>query len=263
MRRPAKAHVLLPALLLAAAVRAEHAAVVAVAEAETLSALMRESRSIRHFCLPCGDTAWTAERVDRAEAMRARPGADEWAVIVNGKPVDAAYVYIRRNGRWENAAWSAGLRFPDIPATLRGALRVADIAPADSAQAFFTWSGLYAMEDSVRRASGKHATTLTYTLKIFDLEDSLTAELEANGVGVSHRMGLQAAGGGDSVTLALRRYLKGNFGKPYPPGSRLFTLVRGPGGSLQTHWHSLKPGNASAASAGFSRKELDPRTVDE
>jgi hypothetical protein len=262
MHFPAKA-LGLSAFLLVGAVRAEHAAVVAEAEAQALSSLLKESRSVRSFCLPCGDTAWTAERVGSAEAIRARPGADEWAVLLNGKPVDAAYVYVQRNGRWENAAWSAGLRFPDIPPTLKGALRLAEIEPADSTQAFFSWSGLYVLEDTVRRADARHATTLTYTLKMFDLEDSLTAELEANGIGVAHRMSLRVAGGGDSVTLALKRYLKGNFGKPHPPGARLFTLIRGPDGSLRTRWHSLRPKSGSAASAGFARKDLDPRTVDE
>jgi hypothetical protein len=242
---------------------AQHASVVSEAEAHALEGIISASGSVRHFCLPCGDSTWRSERVNAVRIGPARPAADEWAVFLNGKPLDAAYLYVQRNGRWENAAWSAGMRFPDIPATLKGAVKLADIQSPDSAYAFFTWSGTYAMEDSMRRAKSRHAATLSYSLRIFDFGDSLTAELQANGMGVAHRMGLQVKGGGDSVTMVLRRYLKGNFGKPFTPGVKLFTMVRGPGGEIRSHWHALKPKTRAAAETGFRRTDLDPRVLDE
>lgn len=240
---------------------AGHASVLALAEARAVASLFSESGIIRHFCVPCGDSAWRTERVRTVKELRARPDSDEWAVSVNGKSVDAAYIYVQWKGRWTNAAWAAGLSFPDIPSTLKSALTKANIQPADSAFAFFTWSGTYSMEDSVRRAKSRHAATMDYTLKLFDFGDSLTAKLEVNGIDVAHRMGLRALGRGDTVAMVLQRYLKQNFGRPYPPGATLFTLVRRMDGSVSTQWGALRPESQAVTAAGFRRHDLDPNSL--
>ena|GEM_PF-3527047 len=240
---------------------AGHASVLTHAEAGELASILSESGIIRHFCVPCGDSTWSTERVRAAKALPARPDSDEWAVSVNGKSVDAAYIYVQRNGRWTNAAWAAGLKFPDIPSTLKSALNQADIQPPDSAFAFFTWSGTYSLEDSVRRAKSKHATTMDYSLNVFDLGDSLTARLEVNGIDVAHRMGLRALGQGDTVTMVLQRYLKQNFGRPYSPGATLFTLIRRRDGEISTHWGAVKPESQSVSASGFRRLDLNPNKV--
>lgn len=257
--RPALPTLLVLLAALAPPASAGHAQALSASEVRRLEDIVGASPSVRHFCAPCGDTLWREDPVRAVRAVRSNPPADEWTLLVNGEPVDAAYLYLKRAEGWENAAALAGIAFPDVPATLGEALREAGQPLPDSNFAVFSWSGLYECEDKVLKPGTRHPATLTYALRIRDAGDSLKASLSVDGPDISHRMALAAAAGGDSLRLSLAGYLKENYGRPYAPGKWLFTLKRTPGGSLSTLWGGIVPGDSAAAGDGFRRIAVDPR----
>lgn len=237
---------------------AGHAQILTGDEARRLEAMIGEAGTIRHFCAPCGDTAWREEKVREARGVLSHSPADEWTLLVDGNPVDAAYLYLRKGDRWVNAAALAGISFPDVPATLLEALLETELPVLDSSVALYSWSGLYRLKEQVYRKKAKHPVTLIYDLRIHDSGDSLKASLHVDGPGTTHRMALAGTVRGDSASLSLRHYLKENYGNPHAPGAWLFTLERTPGGGLATRWGGVKPRDAEAAKSGFRRIAMDP-----
>jgi hypothetical protein len=240
---------------------AQHAQSLLKSEAESLRRMVEEARIVRHFCAPCGDSAWTQDTVRSARASPANIQSGEWALFLNGKAADAAYVYIRSGSQWKNLAHLAGLRFPDVPATLKPA--PAHGGQPDSLAATFSWEGVYEFRDRVRTDKSKQAAVVAYSLQIFDRDSSLEAALFMDGIGVNRRMALDVQGRGDSLRFVLKEYLRGNYGKPLPPGAGLFTLRRLPGGAISTAWGALKPDPKSRHAPGFRRTRLNPREIEE
>jgi hypothetical protein len=65
-------------------------------------ARLRPGTEILHLCEPCGDVA-RSETVRTVEITK--PQADSWELVVNGEPVDLAYVFVKRAGNtWDNLA---------------------------------------------------------------------------------------------------------------------------------------------------------------
>jgi uncharacterized protein YecT (DUF1311 family) len=83
-------------------------------DADRAAALMQVGTSIRLFCAPCDDPAPTTVRIARVEVKSTGTG-DLWEVEVNGQPVDLAYTYVERDGRWQDLALLLGLEAQDVP----------------------------------------------------------------------------------------------------------------------------------------------------
>ena len=86
-------------------------------------------KEVTHFCAPCTndkphletvrdvgvDRVWDSQRPNQVYNAR---GNGYWALLINDKPVDMAYIYIRENGKWRNLAQSVGLKPQSVPETL-------------------------------------------------------------------------------------------------------------------------------------------------
>jgi hypothetical protein len=107
---------------------------------------INEHREIVRFCEPCGDKApGVPEKHVVATTRREERGWSE--VVVNGKPIDLAYTFVRTNDRtYDNLAALVSCDAPGVSRTLRiedatpdGVLIVADpagiSAPSESAPA--------------------------------------------------------------------------------------------------------------------------------
>ena len=80
---------------------------------------------IQSFCAPCDDTKSQPLTVASISIGRiwdgdsAEPyisdGRTFWELMVNDQSVDLAYVYLRRDGRWENLALALGLDAVKVP----------------------------------------------------------------------------------------------------------------------------------------------------
>jgi hypothetical protein len=242
---------------------AQHAAIVSETSARSLEALFNSHPPIRFFCLPCGDTAWKPLAYQQAEAVQARPGTDEWSLALDGTPVDAAYLYLKRKGKWVHAPSTLGIEFPSLPSSLAEGMREARMAYPDSAFAFLTWEGRYSLVDTLRKSDSHHPTTVEVTLWVHDTEGKLSARLEMNGLEISHRMILTAKSAEDSLSFHLHKYLKENFGQPFSIGSHLFTLIRSPGGFVMTRWAAWKPENNLPLTKGFQLSATNPFASEE
>ena len=70
--------------------------------------LLKSKPEIRLYCQPCGDVAWSSQRIRAVQAVNT--GYDNlWEVKVNAASVDLAYVYINVTGQWQNIALLLGL----------------------------------------------------------------------------------------------------------------------------------------------------------
>jgi len=106
--------IVLALLLTAISAHADQQAWVSQRDADRAAALMQVGATVRLFCAPCADPAPTAVRVARVE-VKSTGTQDLWEVEVNGQPVDLAYAYVERDGRWENLALLLGLEAQDVP----------------------------------------------------------------------------------------------------------------------------------------------------
>lgn len=77
---------------------------------------------IRHFCPLCGDKAYRREVVvDKFTSEVDAP--DKFSLYVNGNPVDLAYVYFEKDGKWSNLAMAVGATVDSVPDVLPAELQ--------------------------------------------------------------------------------------------------------------------------------------------
>ena len=68
--------------------------------------------NVRHFCYPCGNVTSTLESIESVEIGEIKGEFLEldytrtqyWELLINGKPVDLAYVYVPIDEHWHNLA---------------------------------------------------------------------------------------------------------------------------------------------------------------
>ena len=80
---------------------------------------------VQSFCAPCDETKSQPLTVDSISIGRiwegdsavpyASDGRTFWELVVNDQSVDLAYLYLRRDGRWENLALLLGLDAVKVP----------------------------------------------------------------------------------------------------------------------------------------------------
>lgn len=110
---------ILAAWLLVAAVPAfaDQAAWVPREDAEKARALIAEGADIRHYCALCGDKAYRQESVEFNEILETETQG-KFELYVNGSPIDLAYVYVQKEGKWSNLAMLCGLAVDSVPEVL-------------------------------------------------------------------------------------------------------------------------------------------------
>jgi hypothetical protein len=104
-------------VLIAATAWADQAAYISKDQAEEALKLVPLGGTIRHYCEPCGDTAWTEEAVSE-KSVRHTGYESYYEVLVNGEGVDLAYVYVLAGETWMNLALHMGLPVRDVSETL-------------------------------------------------------------------------------------------------------------------------------------------------
>lgn len=107
------------ALLLPSFAQADQAAYIDKNEAEIAVNVLQDHSVIRHFCEPCGDQTWTEETINSIESQHT--GYENyWEVLVNGKGIDLAYVYVETDGGWRNVAIMLDIEVSDVSTVLPG-----------------------------------------------------------------------------------------------------------------------------------------------
>lgn len=105
--------------------RADQCAWIAPDVARRAAAELRPGRRVVHFCQPCFGARRGPPVAIRAQAVarkvRERRGATPYfQVILDGKPIDLAYVFVERaRGRFANLAVVAGCETRGVSARLR------------------------------------------------------------------------------------------------------------------------------------------------
>ncbi len=111
--------------LLPAFAFADQAAYIEKGEAEAAMNVLMGNSVIRHYCQPCGDKNWTQENIGSVEA--GHTGYEQyWQVLVNGKGIDLAYVYVETDGGWRNVAMMLEIQVSDVPLILPGTKAVTE-----------------------------------------------------------------------------------------------------------------------------------------
>jgi len=108
-------------ILSAVSLFADQAAWITKEQAEKGAKLIKTSGEIRHYCAPCGDNFYRAEKVKTSVAVKAGMSDSKsqyYEVKVNGVEVDLAYVYVRTGGKWTNAAMLLNIEVTDVPKVL-------------------------------------------------------------------------------------------------------------------------------------------------
>lgn len=76
--------------------------------------LLGEGVDVRHYCAPCGDKAYRQVEVGFNEVQQTETEG-RYEVYLNGEPVDLAYVYVEKDGKWSNVAKLCGLPVDGVP----------------------------------------------------------------------------------------------------------------------------------------------------
>ncbi len=248
-------HLWLLPLLIWEPTPAAHAHILNAGELKKALQVLQQTRTVRHFCAPCADTAWREERVLKVAQSRLESG-DEWSLLINGNPVDIAYLYIPTKRVWRNVADMAGITYPDIPIRLDSAALQTAAKQDELAAGGFTWTGIYEFEDWKQYGSAGNRSTTLYTLALIK-EDTLgSARFHADGLETFHRMQVTMAPEGENLHIVLEKYLRENYGEPFPLGDTLFTLRRQAGGESATEWKKFLPSRPDPGQ-GFKRTRLN------
>ena len=104
---------------------ADQYAYVTVRQATAAMQTIGEGHVVQSFCAPCGDKQAVTITANKLEVGRiwqgksAKPyeadGESFWELSINGESVDLAYLYVRKDGKWENLAMLLGLEVSDVP----------------------------------------------------------------------------------------------------------------------------------------------------
>lgn len=111
-------------VLAATAARADQCAYVTKEQAERAAHVLKLGSEFVEYCEPSRTPPPTrSQKVETVTVghpqLRAGGPVNEayWAVTVNGMELDVAYVFVRRDERWENVAMLAGCPVVDVKAT--------------------------------------------------------------------------------------------------------------------------------------------------
>ena len=102
-----------PLLLGACFASADQAAYIAEAQAEAAVQWLRPGSEVRHLCEPCDEKVPRAEKVTKTE-VRYTGMESFYEVLLNGNPVDLAYLYAQVDGEWVNLAAHLGLDVAEV-----------------------------------------------------------------------------------------------------------------------------------------------------
>jgi hypothetical protein len=109
-------------VLAALTARADQAEWVSKPIAEAAEKALEMGVEIRHFCPLCGDEAYRREVV--ADKFTQEVDApDRFSLFVNGNPVDLAYVYFEKDGKWSNLGMAVGATVDSVPEVLPAELQ--------------------------------------------------------------------------------------------------------------------------------------------
>ncbi len=103
--------------LFMSAVFADQAMVLTSGDAEAAVGILKEETTILAYCEPCSDrkrNVVTIKSVDRVRFKPNDPNDDQWIVRVNGKEIDLAYTFFKRDGAWENLAMLFNIDVVDV-----------------------------------------------------------------------------------------------------------------------------------------------------
>ena len=91
-----------------------------ISREEAMSArdLLSRGTTALEYCRPCGDTHYKKIVVTTVD-VRHTGYENYYEVVINGKGIDLAYVFIYHNERWTNLAWAIGLEASEMPFYLR------------------------------------------------------------------------------------------------------------------------------------------------
>lgn len=115
---------LITALVLTLHARADQAEWNAKPIAEKAKGYVDAALEVRHFCPLCGDKAFRREQVGFTELSETET-AGQFELLLNGNPIDLAYVYVENEGKWANLGKLAGATVDSVPETLPGDLPAA------------------------------------------------------------------------------------------------------------------------------------------
>lgn len=104
-------------LSLSLTLHADQAAYLAESQAEAAVKLLTAGSEVRHLCEPCGEEVPRAETVEDTK-VRYTGSESFYEVLLNGTPVDLAYLYVEIEGAWKNLAAHLGLDVSDVSLTL-------------------------------------------------------------------------------------------------------------------------------------------------
>lgn len=91
--------------------------------ADKVDKLVDYGMELRHYCPPCGDKAYRHEVVTLKDVQE-MDTAGQFSVMVNDLPIDLAYTYVEKDGKWSNLGKLVGAKVDSVPDTLP-----ADIGP--------------------------------------------------------------------------------------------------------------------------------------
>lgn len=109
-----KKRIIVPVIILACSLCfADQAAWITKKQAEAASVILSKAGTLRHYCEPCGDGGYRTEKI-RTVTSAATGTGEYYEVSVNGEPVDLAYVYVLKAGRWTNLAMLLKIEVSDV-----------------------------------------------------------------------------------------------------------------------------------------------------
>ncbi len=96
--------------------RADQAGRVTRQQADTAVVVLTDQKEIRTFCEPCGDTAPQVQPIK--DLVLNKLEGDDWELVLNGKSIDLAYVYVHVKGSWVNLAMLLHIPAENVSALL-------------------------------------------------------------------------------------------------------------------------------------------------
>ena len=142
-----KKRIIVPVIILACSLCfADQAAWITKKQAEAASAILLKAGTLRHYCEPCGDVGYRTEKI-RTVASAAAGTGEYYEVSVNGAPVDLAYVYVLRAGKWTNLAMLLNIQVSGVSGVIPADAREAEAAAGEGEEEIYRMNGMKDFED--------------------------------------------------------------------------------------------------------------------
>ncbi len=114
-----------------------------------------------------------------------------------------------------------------------------------------SWEGTYVFQEGGGRTAGDTGMFVEHTVKIYQRNEGLAADLDAAGFQVSVSLRCVAKAEGNRLNLYFESYREDNVTEPYQRGQLLLSLgrstIRGKGRIL-TYWADYRPALQTARS---------------